>query len=101
MLTKMIRKHSGGQFVPGGVYLKNKGWELVPMPEEGGRLPAGEGVTYYEVPILLALALAPLAGLAFILFVPILVPVLVVYGLGRVIGGGLSRIRTRRASPVH
>ncbi len=101
MLRKMIRRHRGGQVVPGGVYLKSKGWELVPMPEEGGQLPAGEDVTYYEVPVLVALALAPVVGLAFILFVPILVPVLVVYGLGRIIGGGLSRMRTRRASLVH
>ncbi len=101
MLTKMIRKHSGGQFVPGGVYLKNKGWELVPMPEEGGRLPAGEDVTYYEVPVLLALALAPVVGLAFILFVPILVPLLIVYGLGKVIGRGLSHVRSRRVYTAH
>jgi hypothetical protein len=98
MITKMIRKHGGGQLVPGGVYLKNKGWELVPIPEEGGRLPAGEDITYYEVPVLLALALAPVAGLAFILFVPILVPVVTVYGLGKIIARGLSRVRGRQVS---
>lgn len=81
----MLRKYSAGQFVPGGVYWNNKAWDLATISKDGDYLPAGDGVTYYQVPVLLVLALGPLAGLAFILFVPLLVPFLALYAVGRVI----------------
>ncbi len=81
----MIKKYRAGQFVPAGTYWSRKNWELLNIPEGGDYLPAGEGVTYYRVPLLLVLALGPLAGLAFILFLPLAVPLVVLYTAPRVI----------------
>ena len=78
----MIRKHSGGTFAPCGTYLSTKGWEFQSVPREGDYLE-GEGVTYYRVPLLAVMVLGPLAGLAFILFLPVAVPAVLVYAVAR------------------
>ena len=81
----MLSKYSAGQSVPGGVYWNKQAWELVTISEDGDYLPAAEGITYYQVPVLLAIALGPLAGLTFILVLPLLVPFLALYAGGTAI----------------
>ena len=78
----MIRKYSGGTFAPCGTYVNTKGWEFHGVPREGDYLE-GEGVTYYRVPVLAVMVLGPLAGLAFILFLPVAVPAVLVYAVAR------------------
>ena len=78
----MIRKYSGGTFAPCGTYVNTKSWEFQSVPREGDRLE-GEGVTYYRVPLLAVMVLGPLAGLAFILFLPVAVPAVLVYAVAR------------------
>jgi hypothetical protein len=75
----MVRKYKGGQFVPGGTYWNSKDWEFVPIAKEGDYLPADEGIAHYRVPLPLVFVLGPLMGLAFILTLPLLVPVVVIY----------------------
>ena len=82
----MIAKHRAGDFVPSGIYLKRKSWDLTFVEEGGDYLPGGEGETcYYRIPVLMALLLGPLAGLAFILFLPVAVPVVLIYSGGKVL----------------
>jgi len=78
----MVKKYSGGTFVPGGTYFSMKRWEFMAVPKEGDVLE-DEGVTYYRIPMFLVLGLGPIAGLAFILFLPLAVPAVLVYALGR------------------
>ena len=78
----MLRKYKGGTFVPCGTYLSTKGWEFQGVPREGDYLE-GEGVTYYRLPLLAVMVLGPLAGLAFILFLPVAVPAVLVYAVAR------------------
>ena len=78
----MVRKYSGGTFVPGGIYFSTKAREFVAVPSEGDFLE-GEGVNYYRFPLLLVLVLGPVAGLALVLFLPLAVPAVLFYGLGR------------------
>ena len=78
----MIRKYSGGTFAPCGTYVNTKNWEFQSVPREGDYLE-GEGVTYYRVPLLAVMALGPLVGLAFILFLPVAVPVVLIYAVVR------------------
>ncbi len=78
----MFRKYSSGMFVPCGTYLNTKEWAFHGVPPEGDVLE-GEGVTYYRLPVLLVIALAPVIGLAFILFLPVAVPAVLVYGIAR------------------
>ena len=78
----MFKKYSGGTFVPCGTYLNTKNWEFHGVPREGDYLE-GEGVTYYRVPLLAVMVLGPLAGLAFILFLPVAVPAVLIYAVAR------------------
>jgi len=78
----MIRKYSGGTFARCGTYLNTKEWEFHGIPREGEYLE-GEGVTYYRVPVLAVMVLGPLAGLAFILFLPVAVPFVLIYAIAR------------------
>ncbi len=93
----MIRKHNAGQHVPSGTYWNKKTWELVQIPKGGDYLPVGEGVAYYRVPLLLVLALGPLAGLAFILFLPLAVPLVALYAALKVIASNIPWRRRKQA----
>ena len=94
MLKRMLTKHEAGEFVPGGIYWSKKSWDLTVISEEGGYLPNENGArTYYHLPLLAVILLSPLAGLAFILFLAVAVPVMVVVSVPSAI---LAAIRRRR-----
>ncbi|MDP2675636.1 MAG: hypothetical protein Q8Q00_12160 [Dehalococcoidia bacterium] len=94
----MIRKYSGGTFAPCGTYVNTKNWEFHSVPREGDRLE-GEGVTYYRVPLLAVMVLGPLAGLAFILFLPVAVPAVLIYAIGRRLVMSVRGLRPRLRLP--
>ena len=54
-------------------------------------------VTYYRVPVLLVLALGPVAGLAFILFLPMAVPIVALYWGVKIIRNNVPWLRRKRA----
>jgi hypothetical protein len=85
MLAKIFEEYGPGAFAPSGTYLNRKTWGLVQIPEGGGYLSPGEGVTYYRLPLLVVLVLGPLVGLAFILFLPLAVPIVALYLAAKVI----------------
>lgn len=85
MLAKIFQEYHPGALAPSGTYLNRKTWELVQIPEGGDYLTLGEGVTYLRLPLLVVLALGPLVGLAFILFLPLAVPVVALYLAAKVI----------------
>lgn len=87
MMGKVLRKYSPGAFAPSGTYLNRKTWDLVQISEGGHYLPVGEGIVYYRVPLLLVLTLGPLAGLAFILFLPLAGSIAAIYMALKVIAG--------------
>jgi hypothetical protein len=94
MLMGRITKHKAGELVTGGIYLNRKSWELAAIGDEGGRLPAEDGAMhYYKLPLLLVMALAPFAGLAFVLFLVVAVPIMFVYSAPRAIGAAFHRVR--------
>ena len=79
----MFKRYGADQFAPGGFYLNRKTWEFVQIDPDGGYLKGSDGVSYSKVPVLLVLVLGPLAGLAFILFLPFAVPFVALNALGR------------------
>ena len=89
MLAKIFEEYGSGAFAPSGTYLNRRTWGLVQIPEGGDYLSAGEGVTYYRLPLLVVLTLGPLAGLAFILFLPLAVPIVALYLASKVIGNNI------------
>jgi len=93
MLKRLnFQKFSAGTSVPCGTYLNTKRWEFHGVPPEGEVLE-GEG-DFYRVPLLLVLGLGPLIGLAFILFLPIAVPLVLMYGIGKKISGAMRGRRS-------
>jgi hypothetical protein len=90
----MSRKYSGGTFAPCGTYVNTKNWEFHGVPKEGDYLE-GEGVTYYRLPLLVLMGLGPLIGLAFILFLPVAVPVVFVYAIARRLALSIRGCRLR------
>ncbi len=94
MLTRIVTRHKAGDVVPGGIYWNRKTWDLTPMPQEGGPLRASEGATdYYRLPLLLVMVLGPLAGIAFVLFLPLAVPIMVLYATPKAIAAAIHRRR--------
>jgi hypothetical protein len=67
----MTTTFSGNQAVQGGYYFNAIRWSIEPVAEEGGRLPGGPG-TWRRVPTAAALLAAPLLGLAFLIFLPLI-----------------------------
>lgn len=65
----MATHHHSGAAVESGFYLNPRTWAIEPIPAGGGRLPAGEG-HWLRVPMVVALALAPVLGLTFAMFLP-------------------------------
>lgn len=75
--------------VPAGTYLSRSTWELVSV-EDGAVLKGGDA-TYYRLPVLLVLALGPFAGLAFILFLPLAVPLVALNALAGAVASGIGQ----------
>jgi hypothetical protein len=87
MVSKIFEKYSPGVFAPSGTYLNRKTWDLMQISKGGDYLPAGQGIDYYRVPLLMVLALGPLAGLAFVLFLPLAGSAAAIYMALKVIAG--------------
>lgn len=61
--------YTGTQNVEAGLYYAVRPFKLTTM-DQNGPLPGADDRTYHRVPMLLMLALAPLLGLAFVIFLP-------------------------------
>ena len=61
---------AAGTQVRKGYYFSMKSWTLQPVPAEGAALPGTAGEEYLRVPLLLAFAVAPVMGAAFLMFLP-------------------------------
>ncbi|MDA1307777.1 MAG: hypothetical protein O2917_11005 [Acidobacteria bacterium] len=61
--------YTGTQIVDPGLYYATQPFKLTSVDERGA-LPGAEDRTYRRVPMLIMMALAPLLGLAFVIFLP-------------------------------
>jgi len=99
MSNKEAKKFLPGQVVAGGVYWNRKSWDLVHIPPEGGALPEGGNAVYRELPILLLMTVGPLVGLGFVLFLPVAVPIVILYQGGKAVYRAVARRLTRAVEP--
>jgi hypothetical protein len=60
----------GGAKVKAGFYWRRSQWEIVPLSGAGGVLPGGPEETYHRIPVLVMLAVAPIMGALFVVFLP-------------------------------
>jgi hypothetical protein len=76
-------RHHGGTAVRGGFYWNLSRWTIVTMPKDGGLLPGHSEHSYVRLPVLALLAVAPLMGGLYVMFLPFVGFALVAAALGR------------------
>jgi len=62
--------HNGGTKANYGFYWSAKAWDMAMIPAEGGLLPGGTDRHYTRIPTFLFLAMAPLMGALYVVFLP-------------------------------
>ncbi len=65
----MSERFHGGAAVPGGYYLNPSRWAVAPVARDGDRLPTGPG-SWRRVPLVVAVALVPILGVTFCMYMP-------------------------------
>lgn len=90
----------GGQNVKAGFYWNRKEWEIVTLSGEGGTLPGDPTHAFVKIPILLMLAVAPLMGALYVVFLPILGFALLFQQLGKKVAAGSRSAATDLAGTV-
>ena len=60
----------GGTAVTNGYYLNLSRWAIEPVAKDGDRLPEGKG-EWIAIPTVAALALTPVLGATFLMFLPV------------------------------
>ncbi len=63
---------TAGTLVKGGFYLNRDAWDLVAISGKEGILPGSEGQRFLKVPAWAVLALAPVLGGLFVVFLPLI-----------------------------
>lgn len=74
---------TAGTLVKGGFYFNRDAWDLVAVSGKEGVLPGTEGQRFIKVPVWAVLALAPVLGGLFVVFLPLVGFALVFMYLGR------------------
>jgi hypothetical protein len=64
--------YRGGTRVTPGFYWNRATWTLATISDAPGELPGGAADRYTKVPVVAVLALAPLMGAAYVMFLPLL-----------------------------
>jgi hypothetical protein len=80
-----MKTYSGSSDVKGGYYLSMRSFGVEVIGEEGGRLPGGPTARYVSVPFPLLFLVVPLAGLAYLMVMPLI-------GLALLATAGFKRI---------
>jgi hypothetical protein len=89
-----MKRLIGGEKAAPGFYWDSKAWELVTVSPEAPRLPGDAERSFRRVPALGVLALAPLMGAMFVVFLPFV-------GFAMVIDQGGRRVmRLLRGAPA-
>jgi hypothetical protein len=82
---------TAGAMVKGGFYFNRDKLDLVAVSGKEGKLPGAEGQRYLRIPALAVVALAPVLGGLFVVFMPFIGFALVLQHLGRVSLAGVKR----------
>ena len=72
---------NGGTAAPSGHYLHLRNWEIVPIASGGGTLPGPLEDRYLRLPTIGVLAVTPILGGLFVMFLPVVGIVLTVAAL--------------------
>lgn len=91
-----MKRFTSGSKVASGIYWNLGRWELANIGPTGGALPGHDGDRFVKVPLVAALAVAPLLGLVFVMFLPFIgvamVAALAVKKVGALLHGGATSV---------
>ena len=90
----------GGTAVRSGYYWNLGKWEVTPVERDGGHLPGGRGDRFLRIPMVLVLALLPMLGGLFVVFLPVIGFVLAFYAAVRPVVGLFKRSARDLAATV-
>ena len=95
----MTTTYESGSTVRSGYYLDAASWHLAPIANDGDRLPAGRG-RWMRVPTPLAVALAPVLGAAFVVFLPVIGILVTLQAMASAMASSFHRSATDSAATV-
>ncbi len=96
-----MTRHQGTEQVEPGLYVSFKQLAFQPL-SKSGPLPGSKTDVYYRVPMIVMFLAAPLLGLAYVMFLPLIGFVMVAYllgGKGLQFAGEAARHATRALRP--
>jgi hypothetical protein len=89
--TMTKNKLTGGQKTEGGIYWNKGSWDLVTLSgKAGGVLPGASTQEYVRVPTLALLAVAPLMGASYVVFLPFIGFAMLAEFLGKKAGASVK-----------
>ncbi len=89
-----------GSRVKKGYYFSARSWTLQPVSRDGEALAGKSGERFVRVPLLLAFAVAPLMGAAFLMFLPLIGFLLAAHAAVRPVVRLFSRSATEIAATM-
>lgn len=96
----MATTYESGTAVLNGYYLNASSWSVTPVAHDGERLPAGHG-RWLRIPTAAALALVPILGATFLVFLPVIGFLVTLYAIASAAVNALHGTATELAATVN
>jgi len=90
----------GGSAVQGGYYLSRNSWEIVPVRNDGERLPGNASDHFVKLPLAAVFAVMPVLGGLMVVFLPFIGLALVARQLAKPLAGLFTRSAQDLAATV-
>jgi len=93
-----MQRYYGSTKVKAGFYWNPRAWDIAPIPGKGGILPGDMDTSYLRVPMVLMLFGAPVAGLFYVITLPIYLPLIILGIAFNFLGQKIYRLVPKPAS---
>ncbi len=96
----MATTYESGTAVLNGYYLDASSWSVTPIAHDGDRLPSGRG-RWLRIPTAAALALVPILGATFLVFLPLVGFLVTLWALASIVVSAAHGSATALAATVN
>ena len=96
----MVTTYESGSAALNGYYLNPTSWSVIPVAHDGERLPSGDG-RWLRIPTAAALALVPILGATFLVFLPLIGFLVVLWALASLVVNAIHGSATELAATVN
>jgi hypothetical protein len=95
----MATTYESGSAALNGYYLNPTSWSVTPVEHDGDRLPSGRG-RWLRIPTAAALALVPVLGAAFLIFLPLIGFLVTLHAMASAVVNAIHGSATQLAATV-